>query len=57
MRNRTDAPIRVLMLSTKIMPEVLEYPDSGKIGANNANGERIMMTRPEARLEYWDGDE
>ena len=57
MRNRTDAPIRVLMLSTKIMPEVLEYPDSGKIGANNANGERIMMTRPEARLEYWDGEE
>ena len=51
MRNRTDAPIRVLML------EVLEYPDSGKIGANNANGERIMMTRPEARLEYWDGEE
>lgn len=56
-RNRTDAPIRVLMLSTRIMPEILEYPDSGKVGANDANGKRIVMTRPGAKLEYWDGEE
>lgn len=53
-RNRTDAPIRVLMLSTLIMPEVIEYPDSGKVGARNAKGERILMTRPTGELDYWD---
>jgi hypothetical protein len=39
------------------MPEVIHYPDSGKFGANDAKGERIIMTRPAARLEYWDGEE
>lgn len=56
-RNRTDAAIRVLMLSTRIMPEILEYPDSGKVGANDARGKRIVMTRPGGRLEYWDGED
>jgi uncharacterized cupin superfamily protein len=56
-RNRTDAPIRVLMLSTRIMPEVIEYPDSGKLSAHNARGERIAMTRPSGELDYWDGEE
>ena len=27
--NRTDTPIRVLMLSTLIMPEIVEYLDTG----------------------------
>jgi len=56
-RNRTDAPIRVLMLSTQIMPEVLEYRDSGKVAANDANGKRLFVTRPEGKLEYWDGED
>jgi uncharacterized cupin superfamily protein len=55
--NGTDAAIRVLMLSTRIMPEILEYPDSGKVGANDASGKRIVMTRPGGRLEYWDGED
>jgi uncharacterized cupin superfamily protein len=54
--NRTDAPIRVLMLSTKIMPEIVDYPDSGKFGLRNAAGERIIIARPGANLEYWDGE-
>jgi uncharacterized cupin superfamily protein len=54
--NRTDAPIRVLMLSTKLMPEILHYPDSGKFGLRDAAGERIMTIRPEANLDYWDGE-
>lgn len=56
-RNRTEQPIRVLMLSTLIMPEVIDYPDSGKLGARNARGERIAMTRPTAELDYWDGED
>ena len=55
--NRTDEPIRVLMLSSLILPEIVEYLDSGKIGARDAKGERIMLGRPGPMLDYWDGEE
>jgi len=55
--NRTDEPIRVLMLSSLILPEIVEYLDSGKIGARNAKGERIMFARPGPMLDYWDGED
>jgi uncharacterized cupin superfamily protein len=55
--NRTDEPIRVLMLSSLILPEIVEYLDSGKIGARNARGERIMLARPGPMLDYWEGEE
>ena len=55
--NRTDEPIRVLMLSSLILPEIVEYLDSGKIGARNAKGERIMLGRPGPMLDYWDGED
>lgn len=29
--NRTDEPVRYLMLSTKVMPELVEYPEQGTI--------------------------
>ena len=55
--NRTDEPIRVLMLSSLILPEIVEYLDSGKIGARNAKGERIMFARPGPMLDYWHGED
>ena len=55
--NRTTSPIRVLMLSTMIAPDVVEYPDSGKIGARSAKGEPIMFGRPGPTLDYWDGED
>jgi uncharacterized cupin superfamily protein len=55
-RNDTDAPIRVLMLSTLIAPDLVEYPDSGKVGARSVAGERILLSRPGPMLEYWDGE-
>lgn len=55
--NRTDTPIRVLMLSTMIAPDIVDYPDSGKLGARNAKGERIMLGRPGPILDYWDGED
>jgi uncharacterized cupin superfamily protein len=55
--NRTAAPIRVLMLSTMIAPDVVEYLDSGKIGARGAKGEPIMFGRPGPTLDYWDGED
>jgi uncharacterized cupin superfamily protein len=55
-RNDTGAPVRILMLSTMLMPELVEYPDSGKAGARDAKGRRIFMTRPGPSLDYWDGE-
>jgi uncharacterized cupin superfamily protein len=56
-RNRTDAPIRVLMLSTLINPEIVEYLDTGKIGTRDADGERIFLSRPGPGVDYWDGED
>jgi len=55
--NGTDEPIRVLMLSSMLAPDVVEYPDSGKFGARSVAGERILMSRPGPMLDYWDGED
>lgn len=55
--NRTETPIRVLMLSTMIAPDIVEYRDSGKVGARSVKGERILLARPGPNLEYWEGEE
>ena len=55
--NRTDAPVRVLMLSSMLNPEIVEYPDSGKIGTRDAKGERILLSRAGEPVDYWDGED
>ena len=55
--NGTDTPIRVLMLSTLIQPDLVHYPDSGKFGARDADGKRVLLTRPGPILDYWDGED
>ena len=55
--NRTESPVRVLMLSTRLAPDVIEYLDSGKIGVDDATGEGILLSRPGPNLEYWDGED
>jgi uncharacterized cupin superfamily protein len=55
--NRTEEPIRVLMLSTLIAPDIVHYSDSGKFGARNVKGERIFLSRPGPILDYWDGED
>jgi uncharacterized cupin superfamily protein len=54
--NRTGSPVRVLMLSTLIEPEILEYFDSGKI-LLNAKGEKLMRMRPGPEVDFWDGED
>jgi uncharacterized cupin superfamily protein len=54
--NRTDAPVRVLMVSTMILPDVVHYADSGKYGALSARGAQLMLSRPGPALDYWDGE-
>jgi uncharacterized cupin superfamily protein len=55
--NHTGAPIRVLMLSTLLQPDLVRYADSGKFGARDLHGERILLTRPDGILDYWDGED
>lgn len=63
--NRSDAPLRYLCFSTMIEPDVLVYPDSGKLGvfAGAApGGPRDTRTlhkylRADAEVGYYDGEE
>src|SRR5919197_6507106 len=55
-RNATEEPVRILMLSTRIAPEILEYPDSDKVVTVDARGEEISMTRQGEPGGDWDGE-
>ncbi len=55
--NRTDSPIRVLMLSSMIPGEIIEYLDTGKVLAKDVEDEDIMFARPGPTAEYWEGED
>jgi len=52
-----DSPTRVLMLSSMIGPDIIEYLDTGKVFATSAAGEPIMLAQPVPTFEYWEGEE
>src|ERR1044072_1497657 len=54
--NRTDAPVRVLMLSSMIGPAVVECLDTGKVWATSPEGP-IMFARPGPTADYWEGED
>ena len=56
-RNGTDAPLRVLMLSTLLAPDVVEYLDSGKVSVVDANHQRLFREFRGPDAEYWDGED
>jgi uncharacterized cupin superfamily protein len=55
--NRTDSPIRVLMLSSMIHGEIIEYLDTGKILAKVVEDEDIMFAKPGPTADYWEGED
>ncbi len=56
-RNDTDRPIRILILSTKQSPDAAVYPDSGKIGIWPGNPvDPGRMFRIASEVDYWDGE-
>jgi uncharacterized cupin superfamily protein len=62
LQNRSDEPVRVLVVSTMIAPEVNLYPDSGKVmaatRAPGAAGEGFQDAyRREQATDYWEGEE
>jgi len=54
--NRTDATVRVLMVSTMIEPSAAVYPDSDKIGIWPGAKQDTIMVRRESSVDYWDGE-
>jgi uncharacterized cupin superfamily protein len=58
--NTSDAPLKYLSLSTLELPEVCEYPDSGKYFTyTRTDGpllQRGRMHRANTDLDYWDGE-
>jgi uncharacterized cupin superfamily protein len=62
--NDSQAPLRYLAVSTMVLPEVVEYPDSGKIvasagtpGARPPKPDTIRhVTRTKDTVDYWEGE-
>jgi uncharacterized cupin superfamily protein len=50
--NRSDAAVRILMVSTKTEPSVAVYPDSGKLGVWPPG----KLFRLEDAVDYWVGE-
>jgi uncharacterized cupin superfamily protein len=55
--------LRYLAVSTMIMPETVEYPDSGKVATYSRQAQpdgtmRVVrqIGRPESSIDYWDGE-
>jgi len=60
MINTSDAPLKYLSISTRDLPEICEYPDSGKMlsSARGSGAEPGLrrMNRLGTDLDYWDGE-
>jgi uncharacterized cupin superfamily protein len=54
--NRTDEPVRVLVLSTLLTPDVVEYLDSGVVAATSPADGRLFHARVGPEVEYWAGE-
>jgi len=61
--NTGEVEMRYLAVSTKLAPEVAEYPDSGKFGllaelADGKGGSRMLLHigREGEGLDYWEGE-
>lgn len=59
--NTSDAELRYLTFSTRLEPEVVEYPDSGKFAVrSDAGGARPLIRfigRAGETLDYYDGED
>jgi len=59
--NRAEDPVRYVLISNRTTPEVVEYPDSGKVLAlalsESQQGEQLRtMHRLADRVEYFEGE-
>ena len=60
--NRTDEPVRYLVADAKVTPEIVEYPDSGKLASmarteSQRGGPLWTVHRLDDEADYFDGEE
>lgn len=53
--NDSEQPARFLIFSTLVSPEIVTYPDSGKVGARSEWTRGTF--REESAVGYWEGEE
>jgi len=54
--NASDAPLRVVLLSTMVDPSASVYPDSHKIGIWPGHGHDGLIVRRDSEVDYYDGE-
>ena len=59
--NRSEAVVRYVLAASQGSPEIIEYPDSGKIAAmsrteTSAGGPLFTVNRLEDAVDYYDGE-
>ena len=54
--NGSDSEVRLLIVSTRNMPAVVVYPDSGKLGVYSDDDPRELLLRMADAVDYWDGE-
>jgi uncharacterized cupin superfamily protein len=59
--NRTDEPVRYVIAASIVSPEVVEYPDSGKVaamsrGESQRGGRLWTMHRLDDAVDYFEGE-
>ena len=54
--NRTDIPVRLLLLSTMHAPDWAVYPDSDKVGVFGLPGGEGKLFRAASAVDYYDGE-
>jgi uncharacterized cupin superfamily protein len=55
--NRTGEPARYVIVDAKVSPEIVQYPDSGKIAAMSRGDEPLASVhRLDDAVDYFDGE-
>jgi uncharacterized cupin superfamily protein len=54
--NGSEAPVRILMLSTMPEVDISYYPDSEKYGVWPGGGAKGFLVRRESAVDYYDGE-
>ena len=56
--NRSDEPVRVLIVSNFALPRAAFYPDSGKVRVRwTADAEDALVFRRDDAIDVWSGEE
>jgi uncharacterized cupin superfamily protein len=56
MINRSDAPLRYLVLSTMAPVEIAVYPDTGKVGLLAMGPPPVRRFGYLKEVDYWEGE-